>query len=86
MRKYFSDFPWNDYCFGVRDPTVCAKHITKVIVSAIEVIIPHTLSTPNAKITWFNHACSRAIKDREVAFRRYQSLPAPDNHALYISA
>ena len=86
MRQYFSDFPWNDYCFRVRDPSVCAQRITEVIVSAMEVFIPHTFSTPNAKKPWFNHACSRAVKDRETAFKRYQSLPTPNNHALYISA
>ncbi len=42
MRKYFSDFPWNEYCFRTREPSVCAQRITDVIVSAMEVFIPHT--------------------------------------------
>ena len=83
---YFSDFPWNDYCFQVRDPSMCAQRITEVIVSGMEAYIPHTFSTPHAKKPWFNHACSRAIKDREVAHKRYLSLPSPTNHNLYISA
>ncbi len=37
MRKYFSDFPWNEYCFRTKDPSVCAQRITDVIVSAMEV-------------------------------------------------
>ena len=31
-------------------------------------------------------ACSHAIRDREVAHKRYLSLPSPESHALYISA
>ncbi len=67
MRKYFSDFP----CFRGRDPSVCAQQITDVIGSAMEVFIPHTFSTPDANKPWFNHVCFRAIKDREVAYKRY---------------
>ena len=86
LRSYFSDFPWNEYCFQVRDPSTCAERISEVIVSGMEAYIPHTFSTPNAKKPWFNHACSRAIKDRNVAHQRYQRLPTPENHTLYISA
>ena len=86
LRMYFSDFPWNDYCFQDRDPSVCAQRITEVIVSGMEAYIPHTFSTPHAKKPWFNHACSCAIKDREAAHKRYLSLRTPANHDLYISA
>jgi len=86
LRSYFSDFPWNDYCFQTGDPSECAQRITEVIVSGMEAYIPHSFSLPHAKKPWFNHACSRAIKDREAAHKRYLSLPTPDNHALYISA
>ncbi|MPC28533.1 hypothetical protein E2C01_021741 [Portunus trituberculatus] len=36
LRKYYADFPWNDYNFHVRDPSRCAEHITEVIVSGME--------------------------------------------------
>ncbi|MPC23839.1 hypothetical protein E2C01_016906 [Portunus trituberculatus] len=37
LRRYYADFPWNDYYyFRVRDPTLCAEHITEVIVSGME--------------------------------------------------
>ncbi len=50
---------------------LCTQRITDVVVSAMEVFIPHTFSTPNAKKNWFNHACSRAIKERGTrAFQR----------------
>ncbi|MPC40846.1 hypothetical protein E2C01_034419 [Portunus trituberculatus] len=29
LRRYYADFPWNDYCFHVRDPSLCAEHITE---------------------------------------------------------
>ncbi|MPC51034.1 hypothetical protein E2C01_044871 [Portunus trituberculatus] len=28
LRRYYADFPWNDYCFRVRDPSLCAERIT----------------------------------------------------------
>ena len=84
---YYSDFPRNDYYFRVRDPSLCAKCITEIIVSGMEVYyIPRTFSSPKAHKPWFNLACSRAIHDREVAHKRYLSLPSPDTLALYISA
>ncbi|MPC41257.1 hypothetical protein E2C01_034845 [Portunus trituberculatus] len=29
LRRYYADFPWNDYCFRVRDPSLCAIRITE---------------------------------------------------------
>ncbi|MPC82612.1 hypothetical protein E2C01_077287 [Portunus trituberculatus] len=37
LKRFYADCPWNDYCFHVRDPSLCAEHITEVIVSAMEV-------------------------------------------------
>ncbi len=65
---YCSDFPWNEYCIQNGDPSECAQRITEVIVSGMRAYVPHTFSTPHAKKPWFNHACSHAIKDREVAY------------------
>ena len=86
LRRYYADFPWNDYCFRDRDPSLCAERITEVIVSGMEAYIPHSFSRPKPSKPWFNTACSRAIHDREVAHKRYLSLPSPESHALYISA
>ena len=86
LRRYYADFPWNDYCFRDRDPSVCAERITEVIESGMEAYIPHSFSRPKSSKPWFNTACSRAIHDREVAHKRYLSLPSPESHALYISA
>ena len=41
---------------------------------------------PKAYKSWLYLPCSRAIHDREVAHKRYLSLPSPDSHAQYISA
>ena len=86
LRQYYSDFPWNDYCFHVKDPSLCAERITEVIVSGMEAYIPHTFSNPKARQPWFNSACSHAVRDREVAHKRYRKHPSPETHALYISA
>ena len=75
----YSDFPWKDYCFLVRNPSPYAKHITEIIVS-------NTFSTSKAHKPWFNLVCSRATHDRKVARKRYLSLPFPDTDALYSSA
>ncbi|MPC96618.1 hypothetical protein E2C01_091887 [Portunus trituberculatus] len=56
LRRYYADFPWKDYCFHVRDPSLCAELITEVIVSDMEAYIPHSFSQPkpsNSK-PWFN--------------------------------
>ena len=86
LRQYYTDFPWNDYCFRVRDPSLCAERITEVIVSGMEAYIPHTFSNPKARKPWFNSACSRAVNGREAAHKRFRSNPSPETHALYISA
>ncbi|MPC43802.1 Kelch domain-containing protein 4 [Portunus trituberculatus] len=44
LRRYYADFPWNDYCFLVRDPSVCAERIIEVIVSGMEAYIPQSFS------------------------------------------
>ncbi|MPC62231.1 hypothetical protein E2C01_056314 [Portunus trituberculatus] len=44
LRRYYADFPWNDYYFFVRDPSQCAEYITEVIVSGMEAYIPHSSS------------------------------------------
>ncbi|KAG0728132.1 Serine--pyruvate aminotransferase, mitochondrial [Chionoecetes opilio] len=49
LRQYYSDFPWNDYCFHVKDPSLCAERITEVIVSGMEAYIPLTFSNPKAR-------------------------------------
>ncbi|MPC17315.1 hypothetical protein E2C01_010166 [Portunus trituberculatus] len=79
LRRYYYDFPWNGYCFRVRGPSLCAEHIAEGYIS-------HSFSQPKFFKPWFNTACSRAIHDREVAYKRYLSLPSPESHALYISA
>ncbi|MPC77165.1 hypothetical protein E2C01_071612 [Portunus trituberculatus] len=43
-RRYYADFPRNDYCFRVRDPSLCSERITEVMVSGIEAYIPHAFS------------------------------------------
>ena len=72
IRQYYSDFPWDDYCFHVRDPFLCAERITEVIIPGMELYIPHTFSNNKGKKTWFNSACSRAVKDREAAHKQYR--------------
>ena len=87
LRRNCANFPWNDYCFRVRDPSLYAEHITEVIMSVMEAYIPHSFSRPKPLKPWFNTACFRAVHDRERwPTKRFLSLPSPESHALYISA
>ena len=86
LRQYYSDFPWNDYCFLGREPTVCASRITEVILSGMEAYIPFSYPLTNAKKPWFNHTCSNAVQNKERAFNRYQRQPTPESHHAYVSA
>ena len=81
----FSSSPWDDYCFYVRDPSLCTDRITEVIISGMELNIPHTFSNSKAKKPWFKSACSRAVKDREATHKRHRSHSSAENYALYIS-
>ena len=44
LGMHYADFPWNDYCFRVRDPSLYTEHIIEVVVSDMEVYIPHSFS------------------------------------------
>ncbi|MPC85884.1 hypothetical protein E2C01_080683 [Portunus trituberculatus] len=65
LKRYYADFPWNDYCFRVRDSSLCAEPTTEVIVSGMEAYIPHSFSQPKPSKSWFNSAYSRVIHDRD---------------------
>ena len=43
-RRCFWHFPWDDYCFHVRNPSLSAERITEVIISGMELYIFHTFS------------------------------------------
>ncbi|MPC47795.1 hypothetical protein E2C01_041551 [Portunus trituberculatus] len=58
LRRYYADFPWNDYFFHVRDPSLCAERKTEVIVSGKEMYIHHSLSQPYPSKPWQNTSCS----------------------------
>src|SRR6201990_1347100 len=86
LRLYFSDFPWNDYCFRGRGPSECAERIAEVILSGMEAYIPYSFPSTKPNKPWFNSACSRAIRRRDAAFREYRRLQTPETHSLYISS
>ncbi|MPC53329.1 hypothetical protein E2C01_047218 [Portunus trituberculatus] len=71
---------------SLSDPSLYAKHIAEVTVSGMEVYVAESFSQPKPSTPRFNLACSHAIHNREVAHKRYKSLPPPESHALYISA
>ncbi|MPC12882.1 hypothetical protein E2C01_005598 [Portunus trituberculatus] len=54
LRRYHVDFPWNDYYFRVRDPSLCAACITEGRVSGMKAYIPHSFSQPKPSKPWFN--------------------------------
>ena len=86
LRQYFFDFPWNDFCFRGRDASVSAERITEVIFSGMEAYIPFSFSQSNAKKSWFTHACSTAVNNKEEAYKRYRRLQTDESRQLYVSA
>ena len=52
----------------------------------MELYIPHTFFNTKAKNPWLNSTCSRTVKDRETAHKRYRCHPSAETHALYFSA
>ena len=56
-----------------------------MIISGIELYVPHTFSNTKAKKAWLNFAFSRAVNDREAAHNWYRSHPSAETHAIYIS-
>ena len=86
LRNHFFDFPWDDYCFrGEFGPSECTERITEVIFEAMEGYIPYSFSSTKTHKSWFNSACSRAIRRRDATFREYRRLPTIESHANYIS-
>ncbi|MPC87924.1 hypothetical protein E2C01_082806 [Portunus trituberculatus] len=78
LRRYYADFPWNDYCFCVKHPTLCAECITEV--SGMEAYIPHSFSQPKPSKPWFNTPwSSRAIHDRECEGKWEATISRPQN-------
>ena len=82
----FVDFPWNEYCFRNCDASVSAERITEVILSGMEAFIPSSFSQPTTKKTWFTHACSIAVRNKEEAYKRYKRLQTNESRLLYVSA
>lgn len=66
-RIYYTNFLWNEYCFCVRYPSLCAERKTEAIVSGVKASIPHIFSSPKAMK--FGLTCSRAIPDREASHK-----------------
>ena len=86
LRRHFSDFPWDDYCFrGEFDSSECASRITDVIFEAMEGYIPYSFSSSKPSKSWFNSDCARAVRLRDDAFRDYRRLLSSDSHTKYIS-
>ena len=54
-----------------------------MIVSGVESYIPHIFSNDKAKNPWFNSACSRAVTDREAAYKRCRCHPSAETYALW---
>ena len=69
MSNFLLDFPWNDYCFQIRDPDLAATAVGKVMDSGMRAYIPYSLITFAPSNPCFDRACSSAISDREGAHR-----------------
>ncbi|MPC39406.1 hypothetical protein E2C01_032941 [Portunus trituberculatus] len=65
LRKYYADFPWNDYCFCARDPSLCAECITESILGyrdfSYRVLL---LSRTHEKLLKFHYRDLRCLLSR----------------------
>ena len=85
LRLHFSVFPWNDHCFRGRGPSECVERITEVILDGMETYIPSSFPSSRSQKPWFNTDCSRAIRLRDGAYRKYRRLQTPESRSSYIS-
>ncbi|KAL7645093.1 UNVERIFIED_CONTAM: hypothetical protein RMT77_003471 [Armadillidium vulgare] len=52
----------------------------------MEAYIPYSSPSTKPNTPWFNSACSRAIRSRDVTFRDCHRLETPESLATYISS
>ena len=52
----------------------------------MEAYIPYSFPSTKPNRPWFNSACSRAIRRRDAAFRKYRRIQTPETHSTYISS
>ena len=87
LKEFYSEFPWEDFCFASDDTSVCADRVTEVIMAGIEAYIPSSIyHTPKGSQPWFDDRCSEAISQRDTAFKAWQQSPSEISHSCYISA
>ena len=86
MSNFLLDFPWNDYCFWIRDPDLRTTAFGEVADLGMRAYIPYSLITFSPSSPWFDHAFSSAISDREGAHQSFQASPSELTHATFISA
>ena len=56
------------------------------MAAGMDAYIPSSLKSFSPTNPWFDRACSRAIQEREGAYRTWKSSPSPETHANFISA
>ena len=86
LRDYFTEFPWQDYCFSTGDTSECALRVEELILSGMEAYVPHTITTFSPSKPWFDGSCSDAIRQRDRAYRAWKDSPSAVTHSAFISS
>ena len=87
LKQYYSVFPWDDFCFHVRDPSLCAERITEMIVSGMDIYIPNTFSNTKAmKNPGLTLLVLMLSKIERWLTNSTVVIPSVETHALYMFA
>ena len=86
LGAFLLDFPWVDYCFRSRDPSLAAGKIADIMVAAMEAFVPSSVKSFSPSKPWFDHACSLAVQARERAYQSYLHSRSALTHQAFISS
>ncbi|MBM6549305.1 hypothetical protein H7673_10630 [Streptococcus dysgalactiae subsp. equisimilis] len=86
FRDFLASYPWRDCVFS-SNPSTSAVNVVETILQGMHMFIPH-FSKPGKQNSpeWFTHECSRAVRRKKVAFRRWCLSPNPSSHHCYVQA
>ena len=84
FRDHLSSFDWENDCFCDDDVSEVAVRVTKVILDAMWSYIPSSLQSLKPSKVWFDAECGRAIRRRDIAFRKFRRVMTSGARSAYV--